>query len=233
VRRTEAEVVEDLNSVPVFGILTEDKKLYGTDEDGCMIYTYLDDALRVLAKVQETYPDNPLQLEPLALGTVLKEAGLLAPRKDPKRITLVPSPDASREARQLAASAAGTDTDSGAKRRRGNLARVPIFHIGPVTWNTNSEAQEESSAEEAAGSDTTLWPYFFSLVDVDRFWAEVGEKDIEKPPVQATDLASLIKILRSPSTEEGQPMLCGSLDAIQYLRERDRKAVRGVSKKEA
>ena len=59
-RRTESAVVEDLNSVPVFGIiLVEDGKLYGTDSETgeigeTFVYTHLEDALKVLATLQST-----------------------------------------------------------------------------------------------------------------------------------------------------------------------------------
>jgi hypothetical protein len=93
-RRPVSAVVTELDSVPVFAIAINGDKLYSTDETGCMIYTHLSDASRVLAQLQSTYPAEALALEALSLGTVLSESGLLIKREAPPRITLVASPDA-------------------------------------------------------------------------------------------------------------------------------------------
>ena len=73
------------SQVPVFAILLkEEGKLYGgpMDDQGvqpAMVYTQLEDAQRVIGQLTETYAETALELQPLALGAVLRQSGVLAP----------------------------------------------------------------------------------------------------------------------------------------------------------
>lgn len=214
-RRPVSAVLEDLNAVPVFGIATDNGKLYGTDESGCMIYTHLDDVLRVVAQLPGVYAADSLEVQPLELGTVLFESGLLVKRAEKcPPISLVASPEAKREARQLrGADWAASDTNViGSRKKRRQLAGVPLFHIGAVTWNSTAKADE------------AFWPVFFRRSDIETLWETVGA-GAELPPVQVTDLAALIAFLREPSTAPARPMVCAPLDAIEYERSRAKRAV--------
>ena len=221
--------MDDLNTVPVFGILTEDAKLYGTDEAGCMIYTQLKDAHRILAQLQSTYAESTFELHPLALGTVLNEAGLLATQREhAPQITLVASPEATKEARRLRAAAAAEgkadpDSPADAPRRRANLASVPIFHVGPMAMHGSAHDAKQAGELDASEGTELVWPLFFRTDDIERLWAELGQEATEPPPVEVMNLASLIACLRDPSAAPGKPLVCAPLDALEFVREQQRK----------
>lgn len=214
-RRPVSAVVEDLNAVPVFGIATDNGKLYSTDESGCMVYTHLDDVLRVIAQLPAVYATESLEVQPLELGTVLFESGLLVKRTEKcPPISLVASPEAKREARQLrGADGSTSDTSTTGSRKWRQLAGVPLFHIGAVTWNSTAQTEE------------AFWPVFFRRSDIETLWETVGA-GTALPPVQVTDLAALIAFLREPSTAPAKPMVCASLDAIEYERSRAKRAIK-------
>jgi hypothetical protein len=184
-RRPVSAVVTELDSVPVFAIAINGDKLYSTDETGCMIYTHLSDASRVLAQLQSTYPAEALALEALSLGTVLSESGLLIKREAPPRITLVASPDAKRAARDLRAkgpAASSSDppiVSSAVPKRWRPLTEIPVFHIGTLARRPSMAFEVDEAAEGL------LWPLFFRLSDIDRLWEELGDSSTERPPVRA------------------------------------------------
>ena len=184
-RRPVSAVVTELDSVPVFAIAINGDKLYSTDETGCMIYTHLSDASRVLAQLQSTYPAEALALEALSLGTVLSESGLLIKREAPPRITLVASPDAKRAARDLRAkgpAASSSDppiVSSAVPKRWRPLTEIPVFHIGTLARRSSKAVEVDEAAEGL------LWPLFFRLSDIDRLWEELGDSSTERPPVRA------------------------------------------------
>ena len=184
-RRPVSAVVTELDSVPVFAIAINGDKLYSTDESGCMIYTHLSDASRVLAQLQSTYPAEALALEALSLGTVLSESGLLIKREAPPRITLVASPDAKRAARDLRAkgpAASSSDppiVSSAVPKRWRPLTEIPVFHIGTLARRSSKAVEVDEAAEGL------LWPLFFRLSDIDRLWEELGDSSSERPPVRA------------------------------------------------
>jgi hypothetical protein len=184
-RRPVSAVVTELDSVPVFAIAINGDKLYSTDETGCMIYTHLSDASRVLAQLQSTYPAEALALEALSLGTVLSESGLLIKREAPPRITLVASPDAKRAARDLRAkgpAASSSDppiVSSAVPKRWRPLTEIPVFHIGTLARRPMMAFEVDEAAEGL------LWPLFFRLSDIDRLWEELGDSSTERPPVRA------------------------------------------------
>ena len=200
-RRPVSAVVTELDSVPVFAIAINGDKLYSTDESGCMIYTHLSDASRVLAQLQSTYPAEALALEALSLGTVLSESGLLIKREAPPRITLVASPDAKRAARDLRAkgpAASSSDppiVSSAVPKRWRPLTEIPVFHIGTLARRSSKAVEVDEAAEGL------LWPLFFRLSDIDRLWEELGDSSTERPPVRAapSDLATLVVCLREPA----------------------------------
>ena len=191
-RRPVSAVVTELDSVPVFAIAINGDKLYSTDESGCMIYTHLSDASRVLAQLQSTYPAEALALEALSLGTVLSESGLLIKREAPPRITLVASPDAKRAARDLRAkgpAASSSDppiVSSAVPKRWRPLTEIPVFHIGTLARRSSKAVEVDEAAEGL------LWPLFFRLSDIDRLWEELGDSSTERPPVRAapSDIAT-------------------------------------------
>ena len=214
-RRPVSAVVTELDSVPVFAIAINGDKLYSTDETGCMIYTHLSDASRVLAQLQSTYPAEALALEALSLGTVLSESGLLIKREAPPRITLVASPDAKRAARDLRAkgpAASSSDppiVSSAVPKRWRPLTEIPVFHIGTLARRPSMAFEVDEAAEGL------LWPLFFRLSDIDRLWEELGDSSTERPPVRAIDLATLVVCLREPagahaSAHHGAPFPTGA-----------------------
>lgn len=219
-RRTVAEVIADLDTVPVFAIATNGK-LYST-EAGCMVYTQLVDATRVIAQLQATYPAEAFALEPLSLGTVLSESGMLVKRASPPKVMLVPSADAKRAARELSTKTDAAELEEGVStvpKRWLPLRQVPIFHIGALAGR--------GTAEEA---ESKIWPLFFRLCDIDRMWEELGEG--KPPPVQAMDLAVLVAHLREPFSAPGTPMLCAPLDGLDFVAERDRSALKALEQGE-
>jgi hypothetical protein len=215
-RLTDLDVVRELDSVPVFGILVKaDGKLY-TEEGACMVYTHLSDVSRVLGKMQATYPTTELEVMPLSLGHVLSEAGLLGGggREGASlAVNLVASPEETSAAKRMREEAALPRP----KRRRGAagmLQRVPIFHIGTV--ETRRDAHDSSAGE-------TLFPFFFRTVDVDALWSELGD-GAPRPPLVATDLAALVDGLRDADAAPGSPLVCAPLDALDFVRQRDQRA---------
>jgi hypothetical protein len=224
-RRPVSAVVTELDSVPVFAIAINGDKLYSTDETGCMIYTHLSDASRVLAQLQSTYPAEALALEALSLGTVLSESGLLIKREAPPRITLVASPDAKRAARDLRAkgpAASSSDppiVSSAVPKRWRPLTEIPVFHIGTLARRPSMAFEVDEAAEGL------LWPLFFRLSDIDRLWEELGDSSTERPPVRAIDLATLVVCLREPAGAPGQPLVCAPLDALDFVAEKNRQAL--------
>jgi len=230
-RRPVSAVIADLDNVPVFAIVTNGK-LYSTDESGCMIYTQLADASRVLAQLQAAYPAETLELEPLSLGAVLSESGLLVKRDAPPKITIVASPDAKRRARELRANAESSGVHevvpSAVPKRWRPLAAVPIFHIGALAGRGFAAAAvaNDGTADATAADDGVdaelIWPLFFQLSDIDELWAELGDKGTERPPTRAINLAALVAILREPGSAPGKPLVCAPLDALEYVAEKDR-----------
>ena len=226
-RRPVSAVVTELDSVPVFAIAINGDKLYSTDESGCMIYTHLSDASRVLAQLQSTYPAEALALEALSLGTVLSESGLLIKREAPPRITLVASPDAKRAARDLRAkgpAASSSDppiVSSAVPKRWRPLTEIPVFHIGTLARRSSKAVEVDEAAEGL------LWPLFFRLSDIDRLWEELGDSSTERPPVRAapSDLATLVVCLREPAGAPGHPLVCAPLDALDFVAEKNRQAL--------
>ena len=215
----DSTVAEQLDGVPVFAInLKEDEKLYGNEDGETMIYTGLADANRVLAQIQTAYPSTVLELLPLPLGQVLTRAGLLArqPADGPLveeplpalRTLIVASPDEKRAARRLREDAA-TPRPRPRPGAAGKLQAVPIFHLG--SFESPSEGQE------------AFWPFFFRMADVDALWKQLGEGR-ERPAVVSTDLAALVDGLRQADEAPAAPMICAPLDALEYVRGRDRSA---------
>ena len=210
--RPVSEVIGELNSMTVFGLRTENGKLWGIEEEGCMIYMQLADATRVLAKLQETYAE-PLELQPLELGTVLSESGVLVKRDGAPRITLVPSPEAKRTLRKLQAEGNFMSDIVAVPKRWRPLSEVPVFHIGPLP------------SRNPAGAKELLWPLFFWAGDADQLWSELGQEGTTRPPLQAINLGAAVASIRDPSGALGRPVLCAPLDAVEYMRERDRQAL--------
>ena len=226
---SDARAAQELDAVPVFAILLAGSgKLY-THEGQCMVYTHLDDATRVLGRMQAAYAEEELELMPLSLGSVLTQAGwlkkataasssveLLLEQQDPQepiRVNLVASPEELRAARRIR-------EDGGvakAKRRRGAAGKmqvVPIFHIGAV----ETAASEDDGG--TAGATTPVWPFFFRRADVDALWQQVGEGQ-PLPTLRVTDLAALVDGLRdADALPDARPMICAPLDAVEYVRKR-------------
>ena len=221
-RRSVAEVVADLDAVPVFAIATAGK-LYSFDNGGCMIYTGLADATRVLAQLQSTYPEEAFEVQPLSLGTVLSESGWLVKRDAPPMATLVASADAKRAARELRAAGHASACDdilnSAVPKRWQPLTTVPIFHIGALQTRATS-AGTQGSGPDAADS---TWPLFFQTGDIDELWTQLGAPGAERPPVHVIDLATLLVGLREPSAAPGTPLVCAPLDALEFVAEQSRK----------
>lgn len=217
-----------------------DGKLYGGPErkdsriQPAMVYTQLADANQVLGKLPEAYPGTEFSLQPLSLGAVMRQSGMLGDGNrealdDGAEVSthavLVASPDQKRTARKIradraastamatedeptaAAASASVDAAPGPPTA-GEVPFVPVFHCGPLAWR---EAEGEPPS--------TLWPLFFRLEDLETMWRQVGG-DAPQPPPEATDLAALL------SPEGGLPeesasarlLLCAPLDAIDYMR---------------
>ena len=220
---SDAVVADQLNTVPVFGLLlTENGKLYGSEEGETMVYTSLEDASRVLAQLKSTFPDTDLELLPLPLGHVLTQSGHLA-RVDGSESAAVPteivestlpmvlvaSPEARRAARRLREDSA-TPRPKPLAGAAAQLQAVPVFHIGSV--------------EDPREKKETFWPFFFRTADVDALWEQLGE-GAPRPEVTPTDLAALVDGLREADDAPAEPLICAPLDALEYVRERDRSAV--------
>jgi len=237
-------LLSELDTVPVFGILVvADGKLYGGPEgkesriQPAMVYTQLADANQVLGKLTEAYPGIEFSLQPLSLGAVMRQSGMLGDGNREAlddgaevgtRAVLVASPDQKRAARKIradraASNAMGTEDEPSAAAAAAATASVdatpgppkvvqvplvPVFHCGPLTWR---EAEDEPPS--------TLWPLFFRVDDLETMWRQVGG-DAPQPPPEVTDLAALL------SPEGGLPaeaasarlLLCAPLDAIDYMR---------------
>jgi hypothetical protein len=237
-RNTLQQVVTELNTVPIFGIATENAKLYGAEGLGCMVYVHLQDAHRVLAQLQATYPESPFDLQPLELGTVLTESGLIARISGPRpRVTLVASSDARNAAKRLRAPTLDRQEPvKPASRRLKLLQSIPVFHIGTLRLRTAAAGSTGSQQEGGAGSTGSqregqeqeeLWPFFFEAGDVERMWTELGEEGAPCPPMQATDLAHLVKVLLEPRlASSGRPVVCAPLESVEYMRSRESEAAR-------
>ena len=65
---------------------------------------------------------------------------------------------------------------------------------------------------------------FFRTADVDALWEQLGE-GAPRPEVTPTDLAALVDGLREADDAPAEPLICAPLDALEYVRERDRSAV--------
>ena len=214
-----SSVAEQLDEMPVFGILVDDGTLYGDADSGGtgIVYTHLNDASRVLSQLQNTYPANTLELLPLALGAVLKEGGLLGAADgagERAQVMLVASPEEVRTARRLADRLSSAPRPASKPARKSGLQGIPVFHLGQVPWRDAPEGEEEMR-----------WPFFFRSADVDALWKEIGQ-GAERPPLLVTDLTVLIAALRDEDAAPARPIVCPPLDAIEYLRERDRGATR-------
>ena len=203
------ELLQGLDSVPVFALrLVQEGKLYSV-EGRCMVYVELADASNVLGQLQSLYPETPLALQPLQLGTVIRLsagdrrlAGRADPDETPTAMRLVASRDARRAARDLGAepsaeAALSPDVDP----RR--MSEVPVFHLGPLAPPADADAPDEQP----------LWPLFFRTDDADAMWREFGG-GAPRPPLQATDLAALCG-LAVPAP--GRPLLCAPLDSLEYV----------------
>lgn len=232
-------VARELDSVPVFGILlSEEGSIYS--EDGvAMVYTQLADATKVLAKLQQTFPETQLTLMPLSLGHVLQQGGLLrggvandilssegdllaaataaSSSSSQTRINLIASPEQRKLARKIREDAAAPPM---AKRTgaAAELQRVPIFHIGAVP----------SKKDESA---PPIWPFFFRAADVDELWQQLGD-GAPKPALHATDLAALIDGLRQIDNAPAKPLICAPLDGLDFCKSRDRAAVASMGELE-
>jgi len=210
-------VAEQLDDVPVFGILLrEDAKLYGGDDGQTMVYMSLQSASRVLAQLQSTYPETEIEIAPLPLGNVLTQTGYLQrpPATDDDNqpalpIELVSSPDERRAARKIREDVA-TPRPAARSGVAGKLQDVPIFHIGSV--------------EDPDPAKPAFWPFFFRTADVDALWRQLGE-GAPRPEVTATDLAALIDGLRLADNAPAKPLICAPLDAIEFMRGRDEVAM--------
>ena len=226
VLRADADIARELDQVPVFGILlTEDGKLY-CEDGSCMVYTQLGDAHRVLAKMQETFPETTLEVMPLSLGHVLQEGGFLgradatnpavSPQLPSMQVNLIASPFERRTAKKIREESAAQP----ALRRTGaaaELQRVPIFHIGAVP---SRQAKEEEEPP-------LIWPFFFRAADVEELWKQLGD-GAPQPELHATDLAALIDGLRDVESAPAEPLICGPLDGLAFVRSRDAAVVKLV-----
>ena len=213
-------VAKDLDAVPVFGILLSEENCLYCVEGKCMVYTQLADALKVLARMQDTYPGTELDVMPLALGNILLEAGMLtqgsSSRAPSVEVELVASPAELRFARNIREQAAAPPlakrTGAGAQ-----LQRVPIFHIGAISGAEQGEGGDKPTVAEET---PLVWPFFFRAADVDELWQQQGG-GAPRPEMHATDLAALIDGLRDVDSAPAPPLICAPLDALAYLRERD------------
>lgn len=224
---TDSVVAEQLDDVPVFGLLlVDDGKLYGSEDTGeTMVYTGLADATRVLAQVQASFPGNDVQLMPLYLGEVLTKAGALKPAitadtldTEPRALPtlLVPSVEEKRAARHLRneAAMARARPRPGAA---GMLQAVPVFHMGSF---------------KHPGDEADFFPFFFRMADADALWEQLGD-GAPRPPLVATDLAALVDGLREADIAPATPMVCAPLDALEYVRARDQSSMANLATEDA
>ena len=97
------------------------------------------------------------------------------------------------------------------------MSSIPVFHVGLL---------ETRGTED--GTREFIWPLFFRTIDIDQMWNELNGDNAgtERPPVRVISLAELVLCLREPEWAPAPPYLCAPLDAVQFVNERDRSAVR-------
>lgn len=72
------DIANELDAVPVFAVLLpQDSKIYCGNDDSAMAYTHLGDASKVLAQLQQTYPETEFALHVIYLGATLQACGAL------------------------------------------------------------------------------------------------------------------------------------------------------------
>mmetsp|Transcript_37580 Transcript_37580/g.62231 ORF Transcript_37580/g.62231 Transcript_37580/m.62231 type:complete len:254 (+) Transcript_37580:105-866(+) len=188
-------IVQELNAVPIWAVET-DGKLY-SQQGTVFAYTQLTDSQTILQQLRGTYPDASFSLQPIGLGTLLQQGGLLGDDSVRSISTkLVGSPAERQAARSLMI---------GPHPNPVGTASVPVFHLGPLAWRTPNDEEQ------------LRWPLFFRFCDVQATWSAIGG-GAPMPTVETLTLHALLSMLRSVSRSlPGQPIFCPPLDGLEFM----------------